>query len=75
MSQKHSSPDEFKGKLKDSLFWWLGKKKPFYINGDYKVELLHIDREHYSAKIRITNLKDNAVTTIDSEESYHEQQA
>ena len=49
--------DNYVGKLKDSLFWWLGRKKPFYINDDYKIELLHIDRDHYSAKIRITNLK------------------
>jgi len=43
-------------KLKDSLYWWLGKKRPFIINDHYKLELLHIDRENNSAKIRITNL-------------------
>lgn len=42
--------------IKDSLWWWLGKKQPFIINGEYKIELLYIDRIHYSAKIRITNL-------------------
>jgi hypothetical protein len=47
----------YAGKLKDSLFWWLGKRRPFIINEEYKIELLHIDREHGSAKIRITNLK------------------
>jgi hypothetical protein len=46
-------------KIKDSLYWWLGKKKPFIINDEYKVELLHIDKEHNSAKILITNLKDS----------------
>ena len=54
MSQK--SPN-YAGKLKDSLFWWLGKKRPFIINNEYQIELLHIDREHYSAKIRVTNIK------------------
>ncbi len=54
MSDKKS--DSYAGKLKDSLFWWLGKKRPFVINDEYKVELLHLDRNHYSAKIRVTKL-------------------
>ena len=49
----------YAGKLKDSLYWWIGKKRPFFINDEYKLELLYIDREHDSAKIRITNLKSN----------------
>lgn len=51
----------YANKLKDSLYWWLGKKKPFYVNDEYKIELLHIDRNHYSAKIRITNIKNGEV--------------
>jgi hypothetical protein len=50
--------------LKDSLYWWLGRKKPFIVNNEYKIELLHIDRNHYSAKIRITNLKNNEVFEV-----------
>lgn len=46
--------------LKTSLWYWLGKKKPFIINQEYKVELLFIDKENNSAKIRITNLKNNS---------------
>ena len=49
--------EKFQGKLKDSLFWWLGKKRPFIVNGEYSIELLHIDSEHGSAKIRVTNIK------------------
>lgn len=49
----------FEGKLKDSLYWWLGKKKPFIINNEYKLELLFIDKVNNSAKILITNLKNN----------------
>lgn len=62
MSQKLSS---YANKLHDSLYWWLGKKKPFYVNDEYKIELLHIDRNHYSAKIRVTNLKNGE--TVDQE--------
>ena len=47
----------YAGKLKDSIIWWLGRKRPFLVNDEYKIELLYIDREHYSAKIKVTNLK------------------
>jgi hypothetical protein len=53
--------ENYAGKLKDSLFWWLSSKRSFIINDEYKIELLHIDREHNSAKIRITNLKTNDI--------------
>ncbi len=45
------------GKIKDSLYWWLSKSRSFNINDEYELELLHIDREHNSAKILVTNLK------------------
>lgn len=48
-------------KLKDSLYWWLGKKRPFIINNEYKLELLFVDKVNNSAKIRITNIKTGAV--------------
>ena len=48
---------DYANKLKDSLYWWLGKKKPFIINDEYKLELLFIDKINNSAKIRVTNLK------------------
>jgi hypothetical protein len=56
-----SKVGSFAGKLKDSLFWWLGFRYPFVINDEYKIELLHIDRVHQSVKIRITNLKTDKV--------------
>ncbi len=48
---------DYADKLKDSLYWWLGKKRPFIINDEYKLELLFVDKINNSAKIRITNLK------------------
>lgn len=44
-------------KLKNSLTWWLGRKRPFVINDEYQVELLFIDKVNNSAKIKVTNLK------------------
>ena len=50
----------FAGKIKDSIWWWLGKKHPFIINDEYKLELIFIDKRNNSAKIRITNLKNSS---------------
>ena len=57
----------FEDKITDTFWWWLGKKKPFIVNDEYKIELLHIDRQHYSAKIRVTNLKNKEVTTFEGQ--------
>ena len=51
----------YANKLKDSLYWWLGKKRPFFINDEYKLELLFVDKINNSAKIRVTNLKTGTV--------------
>jgi hypothetical protein len=61
--------ENYVGKLKSSLVWWLGARRSFFINGEYKIELLHIDREHNSAKIRITNLKTNEIIDSVSQEA------
>lgn len=46
----------YANKLKDSLTWWLGKKRPFIINDQYSIELLFVDKINNSAKIKVTNL-------------------
>lgn len=51
--------------LTDSIHWWLGKKKPFNINGEYEIKLLFIDKINHSAKIEITNLKTKEVETLE----------
>jgi hypothetical protein len=60
--------ESYVGKLKDSLYWWLGPRRPFFINDDYRIELLYIDREHNSAKIRITNLKTQDILEVADQE-------
>lgn len=60
----------FKDKLQDTLVWWLGKKKPFNINGEYEIKLLFIDKINNSAKIEITNLKSRKIEIL---EVSHEQ--
>jgi len=54
-----------KDNIKDSIYYWLGKSRPFYINGEYKLELLFIDTKNFSAKIQITNLKTNTVEELE----------
>ncbi len=58
----------FADKIKDSMWWWLGKKNPFVINDEYKLELLFIDKVNNSAKIKITNLKNKKEETINLDE-------
>lgn len=60
---------DYAHKLKDSLYWWLGKRKPFYINDEYKLELLVIDKVNNSAKIRITNLKNSTEVSVTVEKT------
>lgn len=57
----------YANKLKTQLYWWLGKRRPFVINDEYKIELLFIDKINNSAKIQITNLKTGDVVTQDTE--------
>lgn len=54
-----------KDNIKDSIYWWLGRSKPFYINGEYKLELLFIDKVNHSAKIQVTNLKTQDVQELE----------
>jgi|GEM_PF-6115466 len=56
-------------KLKDTLYWWLGKKRPFIINDEYKLELMFIDKHNNSAKIKVTNLKtgETIASSVDDE--------
>jgi len=56
--------------LKNSIWWWLGLKRPFIINNEYRLDLLYIDRENNSVKIRITNLKDGSVVENEVENEY-----
>jgi len=51
----------YAGILKDSLYWWISRKKTFNINDEYKVELLYINKQDNTAKLRITNLQPDRV--------------
>lgn len=57
----------YANKLKTQLYWWLGKRRPFVINDEYKVELLFLDKVNNSAKIQITNLKTGVIITQSQE--------
>lgn len=58
---------DYAGKLKDSLTWWLGKRKAFIINDQYSIELLFIDKINNSAKIKVTNLTSGTSKTSEVE--------
>lgn len=59
----------YANKLKTQLYWWLGHRRPFFINDEYKIELLFIDKQNNSAKIQITNIKTGEVITKTEEAS------
>lgn len=60
----------YANKLKTQLYWWLGRRRPFIINDQYKVELLFIDKINNSVKIQITNLATGDVITQSQEMSH-----
>ena len=64
----------YANKLKTQLYWWLGRRRPFVINDEYRIELLFIDKVNNSAKIQITNLKTGDVITQTQESESDEQQ-
>lgn len=66
----HESSDLKTDNIKDSIYYWLGKSKPFFINGEYKLELLFIDKKNLSAKIQITNLKTKEISTLEVENGF-----
>lgn len=61
-------PTDFKDTLIDSLYWWLSKRRPFFINDEYKLELLFVDKTNNSAKIRVTNLKNGKIDILGAED-------
>lgn len=61
------------GKLFSSVDWWLAKRRPFIINDEYKVELLHINTKTFTAKVRFTNLKTEQ--SVEQEANLNEQEA
>ena len=59
----------YANKLKTKLYWWLSGNRPFYVNDEYKIELLFIDRVNHSAKIQITNLKTGKIINQEVEDA------
>ena len=68
------SESSYANKLKTQLYWWLGRRRPFIINDEYKVELLYIDKVNNSVKIQVTNLSTGEVSSsvAESKETYDE---
>jgi hypothetical protein len=55
-------------KLKSSLYWWLSKTRPFIVNDEYQIDLLFIDKDNNTAKIRVTNIRTNESQTLGMKE-------
>jgi len=66
---EHDSATKTKNNITNSLYWWLNKRRPFIINDEYKIELLHVHSpqergDFQRVKILVTNLKTNVVEEI-----------
>ena len=59
----------YANKLKTSLYWWLSGNRPFYVNDEYKIELLFIDTKNNSAKIQVTNLKTGEISQSEASDA------
>jgi len=66
MKTKYDKPNKTTT-IVNSMYWWLSIHRSFFINDEYKIELLEIKRNSGSVKVRITNLKDQ--TTSEKEVS------
>lgn len=62
-----SRPASYRDKLRDTIFWNLSTRRPFIVNDEYKVELLSIDFNTYTARIKVTNIKTNEESFSDME--------
>ena len=41
------------------MYWWLSRKRPFYIGDEYEIRLLEIDRKSGAVKVEIINSKND----------------
>jgi len=44
-------------KIETAMYWWLSKRRPFFIGDEYKIELQAMDKNTGCVRILITNLK------------------
>jgi hypothetical protein len=58
----------FKGRVKDTLVWWLSSRKPFILDDEYEIRLLYLDHKNHSAKLEITNLRTKVTTVVNRSE-------
>lgn len=59
----------FEGKVKDSLCWWLGKRRPFNLDDRWQIQLLSVNTEGKCARIKITKLVDGKPVLKESSEA------
>lgn len=60
-----SKKNSFANTVRGSLYWWLRYDKPFILNDEYSLKLLHIDKGKDMVKVLITNLKNKNQTKIE----------
>ncbi len=41
--------------ISTKMYWWLSKRRPFFIGDEYEVRLLEVDRSSGAVKIEVIN--------------------
>lgn len=59
MSDKKSVSTEkdVKKPVDTKMYWWLNRRRPFYIGDEYRIDLVKINDQDNGVKIVVTNLK------------------
>lgn len=53
-------------KVVTAMYWWLSKRRPFFVGDEYKIELQAIDKNTGCVRILVTNLKTGKTEEQDS---------
>lgn len=48
--------------ISTKMYWWLSRKRPFFIGDDYEIRLLEVDRQSGCVKIEVINSKTGEVS-------------
>ena len=51
--------------ISTKMYWWLSRKRPFFIGDDYEIRLLEVDRQSGCVKIEVINSKTGEVSQED----------
>ena len=61
LEEKAQKAQNNKKPILTKMYWWLSKKRTFFIGDDYEIRLLEVDRSSGAVKIEVINSKTGEV--------------